>query len=115
LTSTSPLARIVFDKLVFKPQGSSSVDPISPEDNSFLTPRHEYDTPNIRDDLWVNHGIGTFTIKEIGHTRNTVTYICHGFFVIQKFKEASYDYNTTSVKTIQLPAHIAYSNAAQND
>jgi hypothetical protein len=76
LTSTSPLARMVFDKFVFKSQGSSSADPISPEDNSFLTPRHEYDTPNIRDDLWVNHGIGTFTIKEIGCARNTVTNIC---------------------------------------
>jgi hypothetical protein len=76
LTSTSPLARMVFDEFVFKPQGSSSADPISPEDNSLLTPRHEYDTPDIRDNLWVNHGIGTFTIKEIGRTRNTVTNIC---------------------------------------
>jgi hypothetical protein len=77
LTSTSPLARMVFDEFVFKPQGSSSADPISPEDNSLLTPHHEYDTPNIRDDLWVNHGIGTFTVKEIGRTHNTVTIICH--------------------------------------
>jgi hypothetical protein len=76
LTSTSPLARMVFDKFVFKPQGSSSADPISPEDNSLLSPHHEYDTLNIRDDLWVNHGIDTFTIKEIGCTRNTVTNIC---------------------------------------
>jgi hypothetical protein len=76
LTSTSPLARMVFDKFVFKPQGSSSVNAISREDNSLLTPHHECDTPNIRDDLWVNHGIGTFTIKEIGRTRNTVTSIC---------------------------------------
>jgi hypothetical protein len=73
LTSTSPLARMVFDEFVFKPQGSSSANPISPEDNSLLTPRHEYDTPNIRDDLWVNHGIGTFTIKEISRTHNTVS------------------------------------------
>jgi hypothetical protein len=76
LTSTSPLARMVFDEFVFKPQGSSSADPISPEDNSSLTPRHEYDTPNIRDNLWVNHGIGTYTVKEIGRSRNTVTNIC---------------------------------------
>jgi hypothetical protein len=76
LTSTSPLARMVFDKFLFKPQGSSSADPISPEDNSLPTTRHEYDTPDIRDDLWVNHGIGTFTVKEIGRTRNTVTNIC---------------------------------------
>jgi hypothetical protein len=26
--------------------------------------------------LWVNHGIGTFTVKEIGRTHNTVTNIC---------------------------------------
>jgi hypothetical protein len=76
LTSTSPLARMVFDKFVFKPQCSSSANPISPEDNSLLTPCHEYDTPNIRDDLWVNHGIGTYTIKEIGRTHNTITNIC---------------------------------------
>jgi hypothetical protein len=76
LISTSPLARMVFDEFVFKPQGSSSADPISPEDNSLLTPHHEYDTPDIRDDLSVNHGIGTFSIKEIGCTRNTVTNIC---------------------------------------
>jgi hypothetical protein len=49
--STSPLARMVFDKFVFKPQGSSSADPISREIYLLLTPRHEYDTPNIRDDL----------------------------------------------------------------
>jgi hypothetical protein len=76
LTSTSPLARMVFDKFVFKLHGSSSSDPISPEDNSFLTPHHEYDTPDIRDDLWVNHGIGTLTVKEVGCTRNTITNIC---------------------------------------
>jgi hypothetical protein len=64
LASTFPLARMVFDGFVFKPQGSSSADPISPEGNSLLTPRHEYDTPDIRDDLWVNHGIGTFTVKK---------------------------------------------------
>jgi hypothetical protein len=77
LTSTSPVARMAFDKFVFKPQGSSSAHPISPENNSLLTPRHEYDTPNICDDsLWVYHGIGTFTIKKIGRTRNTITNIC---------------------------------------
>jgi hypothetical protein len=67
---------MVFDKFVFKPQGSSSADPISPEDNSLLRPRHEYDTPNIHDDLWVNHGIGTYTLKEIDCTRNTIINIC---------------------------------------
>jgi hypothetical protein len=76
LTSTSPLARMVFEEFVFKPQGSSSADPISPEDTSFPRRRHEYDTPDIRDDLWVNHGIGTFTIKELGRVRNTVTNLC---------------------------------------
>jgi hypothetical protein len=35
------LARMVFDKFVFKPQGSSSANPISPEDKSLLTPHHE--------------------------------------------------------------------------
>jgi hypothetical protein len=76
LTSTCPLARMVFDKFVFKPQGSSFANPISPDNNSLLTPHHEYDTPDIREDLWVNHGIGTFTVKEIGCTHNTVTNIC---------------------------------------
>jgi hypothetical protein len=77
LTSTSPLTRMLFDKFVFKAQGSSSADPIFPEDNSLLTPRHENDTPDICDNLWVNHGIGTFTVKEISRTRSTVTNICH--------------------------------------
>jgi hypothetical protein len=78
LTSTCPLTRMVFDEFVFKPQGSSFANPISPEDNSLLTPHHECDTPNIiRDNLWVNHGIGTFAVKEIGRTRNTITNICH--------------------------------------
>jgi hypothetical protein len=76
LTSISPLTRMVFDEFVFKPQGSSSADPISPADNSLLTPCREYDTPDIHDDLWANHGIGTFTVKEIGRTRNTITNIC---------------------------------------
>jgi hypothetical protein len=73
LTSTCPLARMIFGKFVFKPQGSSSADPISPDNNSMLTPRHEYDTPNIHEDLWVNHGIGIITVKEIGRTRNTAS------------------------------------------
>jgi hypothetical protein len=41
LTSTSPLARMVCDEFVFKPQGSRSANPISPEDNLLLTPCHE--------------------------------------------------------------------------
>jgi hypothetical protein len=41
LTSTCPLARMVFDKFVSKPQGSSSANSISPDNNSMLTPRHE--------------------------------------------------------------------------
>jgi hypothetical protein len=71
LTSTSPLAIMVFDEFLFKPQGSSSADPISPEDTPVLIPRHDYDTPDIRHDLWVNHGISTFTVKEIGRTHAT--------------------------------------------
>jgi hypothetical protein len=76
LTSTCPLARMVFDEFVFKPQGSSSADPIAPEDTSIPTPRHHYDSPEIRDDLWVNRGIGTLTVKELGRVRNTFTNIC---------------------------------------
>jgi hypothetical protein len=37
---------MVFDEFGFKPQGSSSANPISPDDNSLLTPRHDYDTPD---------------------------------------------------------------------
>jgi hypothetical protein len=77
LTSTCPLSRMVFDQFVFKPQGSSASDPISPDDKSSRTPpRHQYDSPEIREELWVTHGIGTFTIRELGRTRNTVTNIC---------------------------------------
>jgi hypothetical protein len=57
LTSICFLARMVFDEFVFKPQGSCSADPIFPDDNTTPTPRHEYDTPDIREDLCVNHGI----------------------------------------------------------
>jgi hypothetical protein len=78
LTSSCPLSLIVFDEIVFKPQGSSASDPISPDDKSSRTPSlHQYDTPKIRDELWVTHGIGTFTVRELGRTRNTVTNICH--------------------------------------
>jgi hypothetical protein len=76
LTHASPIATIVFDELLFKPQGSSALDSISPDDHLSTKPRHEYDCPTIRDDLWVNHGIGTWTVKELGRIRNTVTNVC---------------------------------------
>jgi hypothetical protein len=76
LTSACPIATIVFDDLLFKPQGSSPVDPISPDDHPSTAPRHEYDSPTIRADLWVNHGIGTWTVKELGRIRNTITNVC---------------------------------------
>jgi hypothetical protein len=73
LTSACPIATIVFDDLLFKPQGSSAKDSISTDDQPSTQPRHEYDSPSIRAELWVNHGIGTWTVKELGHIRNTVT------------------------------------------
>jgi hypothetical protein len=38
LTSRCPLSLIVFDEIVFKPQGSSASDSISPDDKSSRTP-----------------------------------------------------------------------------
>jgi hypothetical protein len=76
LTSTSPIATIVFNEFLFKPQGTSLLNSICPDDQLSTKPRHEYDTATIRAALWENHGIGTWTVKEIGCFRNTVTNVC---------------------------------------
>lgn len=75
LTSTSTLANMIFDEVIFKNHGSSAGDCISIDDN-VQTSRHPYDTPEFRDDLWVNREIATHSIKEVGRVRNSVTNIC---------------------------------------
>jgi hypothetical protein len=75
LTSTSPLAKLIFDHVLFKNHGSSAGDSISIDDN-VQTSRHPYDTSEFRDDLWVNREIGARSIQEVGRIRNSVTNIC---------------------------------------
>jgi hypothetical protein len=75
LTSTSKLATLIFDEVLFKNHGSSAGDCIS-IDNIVKKSPHPYDTPELRDDLWVNREIATHSIKEIGRIRNSFTNIC---------------------------------------
>jgi len=75
LTSTCALANYIFDEIVFKHHGTSAHDIICVDDQSAHC-RHEYDTPQIRNDLWVNYGIGSVSVKEVGRIRNTITNIC---------------------------------------
>jgi hypothetical protein len=75
LTSTCALAKCIFDEIIFKQHGASARDSISIEDDSSRR-HHPYDTPQIRDDLWVNHGIGSHSVQSLGRVRNTITNIC---------------------------------------
>ena len=74
LTSTCALAKCIFDDVVFKQHGSCARDSISIDNKDSCC--HPFDTPQIRDDLWVNHGIGSLSVQEVGRVRNTVTNIC---------------------------------------
>jgi hypothetical protein len=75
LTSTCALANYIFDEIVFKQHGTSASDIICIDDQSSHG-RHPYDTPQIRNDLWVTYGIGSISVKEVGRIRNTITNIC---------------------------------------
>jgi hypothetical protein len=60
---------------LFKQHGSNARDTICVDDQS-SNRRHPYDTPQIREELWVKYGIGSVSVKEVGRIRNTVTNIC---------------------------------------
>jgi hypothetical protein len=75
LTSTCALAKYIFDEIVFKQHGTSARDIICVDDQSSHY-RHPYDTPQIRNELWVTYGIGSVSVKEVGRIRNTITNIC---------------------------------------
>jgi hypothetical protein len=76
LSSTCPLANHIFDEIVFKPHGTSNQDAI-PTFVDHLLPTHQYDNATMRKELWDNYGIGSFSVKEVGRMRNTVTNLCH--------------------------------------
>ena len=75
LTSTCDLAKCIFEDIVFQRLGSGNLDCIS-VDNDVTSHHHPYDTPQVREDLWHNHGIGSLSVQEVGRVRNTVTNIC---------------------------------------
>ena len=75
LTSTCALANYIFDEIVFKQHGPSARNIICVDDQSSHG-RHPYNTPQIRNDLWVTYGIGSVSVKEVGRIRNTITNIC---------------------------------------
>jgi hypothetical protein len=66
----------MFDEIVFKQHGTSAGNIICVDDQSSHS-RHLYDTPQIRNDLWVTYGISSISVKEVGRICNTVTNICH--------------------------------------
>ena len=74
LTSSCALAKCIFEDIVFKRLGSGNLDCISVDDNN--PHHHEYNNPEVRDDLWHNHGIGSLSVQEVGRVRNSVTNIC---------------------------------------
>jgi hypothetical protein len=75
LTSTCALASYIFDEIVFKQHGTSARDIICVDDQSSHC-QHPFDTPQIRNDLWVTYGIGSVSVKEVGRIRNTITNLC---------------------------------------
>jgi hypothetical protein len=73
LTSTCALANYIFDKIMLKQHGSSARNIICVDDQSSHHHWHPYDTPQIRNDLWVTYGIGSVSVKEVGCICNSIT------------------------------------------
>jgi hypothetical protein len=70
------LAKIIFDEIVFNKHGSSAGDCISLDDDDKMHSHHPYDTPENRDDFWMNRGIGINSVRAVGCVRNALTNIC---------------------------------------
>ena len=84
LSEKCDLATLVFDTAVFfknrSPEGNASKpvkmseDPFPPL--SLKSPSaslHPFDTPEIREQLWFELGVGTFAVKQLNAARNTYT------------------------------------------
>jgi hypothetical protein len=83
LSEKCDLATLVFDTAIFKNhsrEGNASKPVNMSEDQSpplsLKSPSaslHPFDTPEIREQLWFELGVGTFAIKQLNAARNTYT------------------------------------------
>jgi hypothetical protein len=78
LTEKCGLATLVFDSIFKSFHGTASKpltvigDDESSVDSSTLLP-HDFDTPEKREQLWFDFGIGKLAVKSLNATRNTYT------------------------------------------
>jgi hypothetical protein len=70
LTEKCGLARLVFYQAFNTQLGILTQPVIVDRDTS---EKHQFDTPEGRESLWFDYGIGSFTLKQFNKTRNTYT------------------------------------------
>jgi hypothetical protein len=81
LTEKCGLATLVFDTIFKSFQGTASKplaitgDDSSSLEYSAISEPHEFDTPENREILWFDFGIGQYAVKTLNATRNTYTNI----------------------------------------
>jgi hypothetical protein len=79
LTEKCGLATLVFDSIFQSSQGTASKpltiigDDFPSFDSSTISKPHEFDTPEKRELLWFDFGIGQLAVKTLNATRNTYT------------------------------------------
>jgi hypothetical protein len=89
LTEKCGLATLVFDSIFQSSQGTASKpltvlgDDSSSFNSSMISEPHEYDTPEKRELLWFDFGIGQLAIKTLNATRNM--YTCVVCNLVSKF------------------------------
>jgi len=89
LTEKCGIATLVFETIFKSFHGTASKpltvigDDASTVPTSILAP-HEFDTPEKREVLWFDFGIGRFTIKTLNNTRNTYTNVVRD--LVSKFR-----------------------------
>jgi hypothetical protein len=90
LTEKCGLATLVFESIFNSFQGTASKpltvvgDDASSFDSSSISDPHEFDTPEKREVLWFDFGIGQLAVKTLNATRNTYTNVVRD--VVSKFQ-----------------------------
>jgi hypothetical protein len=74
LTEKCGVASLVFDSIFKSEEGTASkpVTVVGDADMSAATP-HPLNTPEMRESLWFDFGLGPFSLKQFNTTRNTYT------------------------------------------
>lgn len=84
LNENSPFASLVFDSIFKSLQGTTASSPVDiAEENLSPPPTLKFDTPEHREELWLDLGVGTFAVKTFNTSRNTYTNLIRE--VVSKF------------------------------